>query len=354
MPLTDFVANNKKKIIKTWEKLAVERLGLHLEKSELLNDLPNFLDDLVTALANSSHAWPDLDNAHSHGRQRMRLGINMSVLTEEMLIITEAICVVAKQQQRDLSNDEVISLTRALARGTAASINAYSTMRDKELAKQASDHFSFVAHELRTPLQTALMSAALIRETAGKAREESLQKLDRALAQTIELVDNTLVQVRLSGETQLVLQSFPVEELLQAAFYDIEGHIHLKGLKLKTDITPFELNADRRLLLSALTNLIKNAIKFTGHGGTIYVSATQQDERALFEVADQCGGMPEDLPGRLFQPYVQGGQDQTGFGLGLMIVKQATDAHQGRVSINNRPGDGCSFVIEIPIKASKA
>ena len=109
-----------------------------------------------------------------------------------------------------------------------------------------------------------------------------------------------------------------------------------------------ELEADRRLLTSVLTNLITNAIEFSQPAHAITVRITPVDDRVRFEVVDACGGMPDDLPGRLFQPYAQGGADGTGFGLGLMIVKQAVDAHGGTIRIDNSPGVGCSFIVDLP------
>lgn len=68
----------------------------------------------------------------------------------------------------------------------------------------------------------------------------------------------------------------------------------------------------------------------------------------MLEVEDRCGGLPEDLPERLFQPFVQAGDDKSGFGLGLMIVKQAAEAHNGSVRVVNTPGVACCFIIDLP------
>jgi signal transduction histidine kinase len=73
----------------------------------------------------------------------------------------------------------------------------------------------------------------------------------------------------------------------------------------------------------------------------------------LFEVFDGCGGLPEDLPQKLFQPFVQVGEDRSGFGLGLVIVKQAVEAHGGAVRVVNDPPQGCCFVVELPRSSSE-
>ena len=348
-PLADFIDANKSLIIKTWEKLVVERLGFHLDKSELLNDLPHFIDDLIEALQHSSEQWPDLDHARAHGEHRLRHGIDIGVLTEEMALITEAVFQTATEQAYKLMMEEVIYLSRAIGRGTAVSVKAYGVMRDQELAEQAGKHFSFVAHELRTPLQTASMVAELLEYDNIPDKDDLLRRLNRSLSQVAELVDNVLIQVRLDAQADVNGEIFAMKKFLETVCDDIEPHAQTKSLRLKKEIEEIEIKGDKKLLASALTNLLKNAVKFTDNGKQIIIKARTEKDRVLIEVADQCGGMPDDLPPRLFNPYMQGDDDRSGFGLGLMIVKQAVEAHLGSVSINNRPGDGCSFLIELPI-----
>src|SRR5438876_216025 len=86
-----------------------------------------------------------------------------------------------------------------------------------------------------------------------------------------------------------------------------------------------------------------SAVKFTHEGGKIAVRATRQEGRTVIEVEDGCRGLPEGNAAELFEPFVQRGENRTGFGLGLAIVKQALEAHGGTVSVRNLPGRGaCS------------
>lgn len=350
MDLADYIASNRARIIDRWSELAVERLALRLETSELLNDLPNFLDHLVATLRDPSEHWPALEPAQSHGRHRMRSGIDMGALTEEMALVTEALCALSDEDGRKLMCAEVRRLTRVVGRGTAASINAYSAMRDEEIAKQAREHFSFIAHELRTPLQAARMAAMLLSSGPEANRSKYLKRLEHSLSQMAGLVDDSLVQVRFSGTPDMNVQRFDVREIVEAAYSDILDHAEARGLSVSSDVAPFEIEADRKLMVSALANLLKNAVKFTRDGGHIAIRTRAQEARALFEVKDECGGIVEELLPRLFQPFVQANTDKGGFGLGLMIVKQAAEAHQGSVRVTNHPGVGCSFVMDLPLR----
>jgi signal transduction histidine kinase len=221
-------------------------------------------------------------------------------------------------------------------------------MRDRELADQAAQHFSFIAHELRNPLQNARLATQLLKFNSGDARDELFRRLDRWFSQISDLVDDSLVQARLFGEPRLHLQTVEAGELVDLAREDVATQAMKRGLSITVEVEPFELDVDRKLIVSALTNLLKNAVKFTCDGGRIVVRARSCDERSHFEVEDECGGIPDELLGRLFQPFTQGSSSDGGTGLGLMIVKQAAEAHGGSVRVANRPGEGCTFVVDLP------
>ena len=108
-------------------------------------------------------------------------------------------------------------------------------------------------------------------------------------------------------------------------------------------------SGDRRLLRSAFENVLGNSIKFTQEGSTVTVSGQRQKGAILIEVEDACGGLPDGDTAALFKPFVQRGQDRTGFGLGLAIVKQAIELHGGRAAVNDLPGKGCVFSLELPV-----
>jgi signal transduction histidine kinase len=114
-----------------------------------------------------------------------------------------------------------------------------------------------------------------------------------------------------------------------------------------------ELLVDVRLVRSALSNLVRNAIKFTHASGTVTLRGKMAGTRATIEIEDGCGGLPEEDLEKVFSPFVQldpakGG----GFGLGLAIARQAVDAHGGALRVQNLPRHGCIFVLELPTTAT--
>jgi signal transduction histidine kinase len=350
--LAEFIADNKQRVIERWKQIVKARLELALDESQLVDHIPEFIDDTVTALRDPEGRWPGPASASNHGRQRMRAGVDIGTLTEEVTLIVEAICDLREEDGRPVDQDRLRHLIRVVGRGNATSARTYAAMRDAELAQQAGEHFSFVAHELRTPLQSARMAAALLQSCAEADRPTYMDRLHRSLDRLTELIDESLVRARQAAKPDVRLQRLRARELVDAAWADVADHARARRLEPSLEVDSFEIEGDRRLLVSALGNLLKNAVKFTREGGHIRIRAHAQEDSARFEVEDECGGIPEELLPRLFEPFMQGqrGKGRGGFGLGLTIVKQAAEAHSGSVRVLNRPSQNCCFVLELPLR----
>jgi signal transduction histidine kinase len=124
-----------------------------------------------------------------------------------------------------------------------------------------------------------------------------------------------------------------------------ERHVAL-SFQVVTDTT---IHVDQRLVRSALTNLVRNAVKFSHQGGAVEVRAKGGPDRVVIEVEDSCGGLPPGAVQLAFAPFAQLSVDRSGFGLGLAIAKQAAEAHEGAIRVQDLPGKGCIFALELPV-----
>jgi signal transduction histidine kinase len=354
MTLADFIEANREKLIECWKAEVELRLAPKMEESQLINELPLVIDDLINNLRNLPEEWPVLESAEKHGRQRVETGVDIAGLTEEIALIGEVIVGLAYSNQFEIPSHDLQCLIRVIGRATALSVQAYANLRDKQLAHEAAQHFSFMAHEIRNPLSNARLIADILPLIPEQDRQRHYERLQRALLRLSEQVDNSLVQARLYGEPELKIQRAQAAELVDAACDDIAAHLAEKNLVLTREIADFELDVDPKLIISALTNLLSNAVKFTAAGKRIQIRARDHEDHALFEVEDDCGGLPEDMPQRLFQPFVQKSENKSGFGLGLAIVKQAVEAHHGAVRVFNDPGQGCCFVLDLPRRQNRS
>ncbi|HET9992317.1 MAG TPA: sensor histidine kinase, partial [Kofleriaceae bacterium] len=94
--------------------------------------------------------------------------------------------------------------------------------------------------------------------------------------------------------------------------------------------------------------------KYSHAGATVEIRASVTGQHAVVEIEDGCGGLEPGMVERAFTPFVRFDSSEGGFGLGLAIAKQAADAHGGNIRIQNLPGRGCIFALELPLLAPAA
>jgi hypothetical protein len=321
---------------------------------EINNSVPAFLDELVNALreartgAPAAPALEHSETASEHGLQRFRAGFSIQAVVREYGVLRECMLELIKESNTPISITEFEVLSQALNTGITDAVSRFSQERDLQLQHQAGEHLAFLAHELRNPLVSARFALDLLRLKKKDGDLRELHVIQRSLSRLQELIDRSLVEIRLRRmETRR--EPTRLGALVRDIATESEVDAEIKGcaLRLEVDDT-LELACDPRLIGSALSNLIRNGIKFTRPGGTIVVRARVRDGVTTIQVEDACGGLPPGKVEELFTPFMQAGADRRGFGLGLAIAKQAVEAHDGAIQAHNLPGKGCVFLITLP------
>ena len=354
MELADFISSNKRQICEVWAERVKKRYSPELSDSQLINHLPSFVDEVVEALRAGS--WRRMEMAEEHGRQRVELGTDIAMLVGELALVGEVVGELAAEKGRGLTAEEAVLLFRAIGRGSSHSAAAYAEKRDEELAEHAARNFSFMAHELRSPLHVAQLASTLLQEdrTGDRGRRQAqITRLTHALTSLAELIDNALVEARLGGDVPPQRVRMTAQAVVDDALRNVASYAQEVGIEIALEVEAFEIEADPKLLTSALSNLLTNAVKFTKPRTRVSLRARSEDGCGVFEVEDRCGGLGQE-PEDLFAPFVQRDEDKSGFGLGLMIVKRAVEAHGGRVRVEDDPGRGCTFSLELPLAAPEA
>ncbi|HBY93700.1 MAG: HAMP domain-containing histidine kinase [Ardenticatenaceae bacterium] len=238
---------------------------------------------------------------------------------------------------------------------------AQERMRAQEEAMQSKEEFlAFIAHELRTPM-TAIRGS--IEYALHRAREEGSERVQKALANAerglerlMHLSDELL---QLSREEQmdltLRLESLPLREFLEAIIEESRPRATEKGMALRFE--PEEpiptIVGDRQWLLTALDNLISNAIKYTEPDGQVTVRTTNHARRLQIDVIDTGTGIPESALPHIFEKYYRVRDASGGFvkgtGLGLTLVKNIVERHGGDVRVQSQVGRGSTFSIYLPL-----
>lgn len=319
-----------------------------LDETEILDSLQPFLEELIRAMeANTTLPGAGRALAAAHGAQRQVLQREVADVVHEYGLLFRAIAdEVVAMQAGPFQPEEYARLATCLSRGASEAVREYTGLRALELRRQSWEHFAFLAHEIRSPLQTARLSTQLMR--SGAPQERGMQVLERSLAKLAESIDHALVDARMRGidaGASLQLETVELSALVGKSVDDARPDAEARQISLRVEARPpLPARVDQRVFRSAVGNLLANAVKFTRTGGSVTVRVRP----SLIEVEDECGGLRPEDEKHVFEAFRQAGQDRSGFGLGLAIARAAIEAHGGTLSLRNLPGKGCIFAVSLP------
>ncbi|HEX2489750.1 MAG TPA: CHASE2 domain-containing protein [Blastocatellia bacterium] len=224
--------------------------------------------------------------------------------------------------------------------------------RHRELQRTQRDVMALVTHELKTPL-TAIqgMSELLAQFEVDAARRREMHLIINDEAKRLaRMIDEYLDLARLeSGARQLRLAPLRIEQLVERALLLLDPVAERAGVKIVRDLSPNlpPILGDADLIARAVTNLVDNAIKFSPANSTVTVNARAEGPAVLIEVVDQgCGVAPEFLP-HIFEKFYRvpraASADVPGAGLGLALVREVAELHNGTATVESQPGKGSIF-----------
>jgi signal transduction histidine kinase len=229
----------------------------------------------------------------------------------------------------------------------------------EEANKLHADFSAMIAHDLRSPLHTIIGASEMMKDgLLGPLNEDQKNWLDRIKNNAtglINLVSDFLDVSKLeSGRIELAESELDATELVRNTVQNFTPLATSKNITLTcvADESMLPIRADRRRLDQVLTNLVSNAVKFTGSGGAIEVRLRTDTEGLRVEVEDSGVGIPHDEIETLFQKYRQVKSltvpAQEGTGLGLVICKMIVEAHGGKIWVDSEEGKGATFTFTLP------
>ena len=252
-----------------------------------------------------------------------------------------------------VSNDKDITL-RKLAEEELLRLN--NELWD--LDRRKNEFINMSSHELRTPIAIIREGISqMVEGLHGELKPEQKYFLDKSFKNVnrlIKIVDNIFEISGLDSEKAfLEEESLDMVELVRSAIADCDREIKKSGLEIRENLSQnkVELDADRKKISRVLTELIRNALKFTGKG---YIEIQVEDKEDIVEVSVKDSGKgiaEEDLP-KVFGKFQQFDRDfgpgERGTGLGLAIVKGFIELHQGKIWVESKLGEGTKFTFSLP------
>ncbi|MBN2003746.1 MAG: HAMP domain-containing histidine kinase [Anaerolineae bacterium] len=236
--------------------------------------------------------------------------------------------------------------------------NALTTQL-QNLEKSRKRLLANLVHELGRPLG-ALLSAtqALVggAHADSELRTELLEGMEGEVARMQHLLDDlTRLYDQTLGPLELDFQPTPLLTWITRVLSPWREAAHEKGLNWEVQLPPglptLALDSDR--LAQALGNMVSNAVKYTPSGGEVIISAGVENEQVWIRVKDTGVGIPEEIQGRIFEPFYRGPISRRfpqGMGLGLSIARDLVTAHSGRIEVQSEPGKGSTFTLWLPGK----
>ena len=235
--------------------------------------------------------------------------------------------------------------------------------RLRRLENMRRDFVANVSHEIKTPLTAILGFVETLLQDADKTPDNTrrfLTIIDRHVNRLVAIIEDLLKLSRIERDSErkeISMIQAPVEDVIRTAIQVLESKAEEKKIKIdfRCDDSLYT-DMDPHLIEQAVVNLLDNAIKYSSSQSTIEIHAVYNKDEVQISIRDYGIGIEEEHLPRLFERFYRVDKARSrklgGTGLGLAIVKHIIQAHNGKVTVESRPGKGSTFTLHIPGKTS--
>jgi two-component system sensor histidine kinase SenX3 len=252
-----------------------------------------------------------------------------------------------------------LRITTAPLIGDHRTIGAVAVIEDvsegRRLEAVRRDFVANVSHELKTPVGAlALLAETLADEDDQAVTRRLARRMQIEAARVGRIIADLLDLSRLEAEEAPVREPVALHLVVGQAAEQVRPAAELRGITIAVGEVPTRLRAlaDRRQLVSAVFNLLENAVKYSEKGATIDVTTTTDGKEIAIAVRDHGIGIPTRDLERIFERFYRvdrsRGRDTGGTGLGLAIVRHVATNHGGRVDVESAEGQGSTFTLHLP------
>ncbi|HYF85536.1 ATP-binding response regulator [Azospirillum sp.] len=279
---------------------------------------------------------------------RVAIGFDNVCLYEELVALNRSL-----ERRVEERTNELAANQKALI---LAKERVERALECELLARDRQRQFlGMVSHEFRTPLAIIDSAAQLLAMKAEQVEPEMLERLAviRGSVQRLTgLIDAHLTDERLQGNA-LVLERAEVDlpDLIRGVVRPFRVAYPDREFRMELDGLPRRVEIDAHLIGLVLTNLINNAVKYSGPGGPILLHGDTDGAMAVIEVTDHGRGIPDPEIPRLFDRFFRGSGASgiPGTGIGLHTVQQIVLLHGGAVAVDSELGKGSTFRVVLPV-----
>jgi len=222
--------------------------------------------------------------------------------------------------------------------------------------RRKDDFIALLAHEIRNPLAPLRNGLELLKAGVPSAMPPALEMMDRQIRHMVRLIDDLLDVSRISqGKFELRLEQIDLRDVLRQSVDAVRPAIEKKKqiLTVSLPTAPMWVKGDPERLTQVIGNLLNNAMKYSGEAAAIWLTAEREGSRLLVSIRDTGQGIPTDLRPRIWDLFRQGEgrveRVEGGLGIGLTLVKQLVEMHEGTVEVQSEGvGTGSEFTLRLP------
>ncbi len=321
--------------------------------------LKHLMDSQQPVVLNDMSEYPELDGPEQPFRSKSQALLVVPLISDGKIIGSISLRQNKSPRFWKLAEIELAQAVAAQAAIAVQQSRLYQTTRLQAeqllaLDRQKTEFFQNISHEFRTPLTLTLGPLeSAVAQQQGLSYEQSMIAL-RNSRRLLRLVNQLLDLQRLdAGRMQAVFRPCDLVDFVSQTVDAFRTYCEKKGILLKTDLQPCPtVYLDLERFDKVLYNLLSNAMKFTPDDGCITVTLAAVGDRCLIQVIDTGIGIREDQLPLLFQRFRQAegsaSRSYEGTGLGLALVKELVELHNGTVDVTSTYGSGTTFTVSLP------
>jgi signal transduction histidine kinase/ActR/RegA family two-component response regulator len=261
-----------------------------------------------------------------------------------------------KSKKIEAQNEEYLQINEKIVQTNNELIIAKEQAEESDRLKSA--FLANMSHEIRTPMNGILGFAELLKEVnlSGEEQQEYIAIIEKSGIRMLNIINDIIDISKIEANLMnLDIEDSNINEQIDYIYTFFKSEVEAKGMKLsiRNSLPAKEsiIKTDREKLYAILTNLVKNAIKYS-HEGTIEIGYLKKDDYLEFFVSDTGIGIPKDRQEAIFERFVQADSAdkmaRQGAGLGLTITKAYVEMLGGKIRVESEESIGSTFYFTLP------
>ncbi|WP_240475781.1 sensor histidine kinase [Herbaspirillum rhizosphaerae] len=363
--LADLVERNREGLLTRWRNLVRALPSAQNLSIPTLNDhVPALLDEIAMAFRrNSDESIAEVladGTPPEHGLQRLHNGYMIEEVVAEYNLLRGCVHDLATQHQINLQGKPFHVMNLVFDSAIGLAVQTFSINRALEVQRRREEYLSFIAHDLRTPLNAVALASKVLEASFTalpvdqraarmiKILQRNVQSMSSLVAKVIEENDN----LRTESGVKLERRNIDLWPLVESMVYDLNPVAGTGSTRLLNDVPEdLVIYADADLLRRMMQNLIANALTHTPQGEVVIGAAPITGGGVECWVSDNGMGISKDRLELIFEKFESETKDKGGLGLGLAIFKTFVEAHDGTLKVDSEIGRGSRFSFILPGRA---